>query len=156
MLRGPEQARTLLYTGPRSISWKQFFAETTYLYNHFNVCNMLNIIFVCTGNICRSPMAEGFLRYKWHGMERGALFVSSMGIHGVTDSPATEHAQAVCRKNGFDISSHRARCLVGEELLRADLILCMEPVQKKFVQVFFPWRRDRVALLTKNTKRYLR
>ena len=108
---------------------------------------MLNIVFVCTGNICRSPMAEGCLRYKWHGMERGALFVSSMGIHGVNDSPATEYAQAVCKKNGFDISSHRARSLVGEELLKADLILCMEPVHKKFVQVFFPWRRDRVALL---------
>lgn len=108
---------------------------------------MLNIVFVCTGNICRSPMAEGFLRYKWHGMERDDLIVSSMGIHGVIDSPATEYAQAVCKKNGFDISSHRARSLVGEELLKADVILCMEPVHKKFVQVFFPWCRDRVALL---------
>ncbi|MBT8491028.1 MAG: hypothetical protein KJN62_08260 [Deltaproteobacteria bacterium] len=108
---------------------------------------MLNIIFICTGNICRSPMAEGFLRYKWHQMKRDGLIVSSMGIYGVTDSPATEYAQDVCKKNGFDISSHRARSIVGEELLKADLILCMEPVQKKFVQVFFPWRRDRVALL---------
>ena len=109
---------------------------------------MLNIVFVCTGNICRSPMAEGFLRYKWLGMEHSDLIVSSMGIHGVNDFPATEYAQAVCKKNGFDISSHRARSLVGEELLKADLILCMEPVHKKFVQVFFPWRRERVALLS--------
>jgi len=108
---------------------------------------MLNIVFVCTGNICRSPMAEGFWRYKWHQTERDDTIVSSMGIYGLNDSPATEYAQAVCKKNGFDISSHRARSLVGEELLKADLILCMEPVHKKFVQVFFPWHRDRVALL---------
>ncbi|TES89341.1 MAG: hypothetical protein E3J94_06555 [Desulfobacteraceae bacterium] len=109
--------------------------------------NMLNIIFVCTGNICRSPMAEGLLRYKWHQMGRNDLIVSSMGIHGLNDSPATEYAQAVCKKNGFDITSHRARSLVGEELLKADLVLCMEPVHKKFVQVFFPWHRDKIALL---------
>jgi len=108
---------------------------------------MLNIIFICTGNICRSPMAEGLLRYKWHQMGRNDLIVSSMGIHGLNDSPATEYAQAVCKKNGFDIASHRARSLVGEELLKADLVLCMEPVHKKFVQVFFPWHRDKVALL---------
>jgi protein-tyrosine-phosphatase len=92
-------------------------------------------------------MAEGFLRYKWHQMKRDDLIVSSMGIHGVTGSPATEFAQDVCKENGFDISSHIARPLVGKELLTADLILCMEPVHKKFVQVFFPWRRYRVALL---------
>jgi protein-tyrosine-phosphatase len=118
-----------------------------YLYNLFHVGNMLNIIFVCTGNICRSPMAEGFLRYKWHQMRRDDLMVSSMGIHGLNDSPATEYARAVCKKNGFDISSHRARSLVGEELMTADLILCMEPAHKKFIRVFFPQLQNRVALL---------
>jgi protein-tyrosine-phosphatase len=108
---------------------------------------MLNIVFVCTGNICRSPMAEGLLQYKWHQTERNDIIVSSMGVYGLNDSPATEYAQAVCKKNGFDISSHRARSLVGEELLKADLILCMEPAHEKFVQVFFPWHRDKVALL---------
>jgi len=108
---------------------------------------MLNIVFVCTGNICRSPMAEGFFRYKWHQTERDDISVSSMGTHGLNDSPATEYAQAACKKNGFDISSHRARSLVGKELLKADLILCMEPVHKRFIQVFFPWYQDRVALL---------
>ena len=108
---------------------------------------MLNIVFVCTGNICRSPMAEGLLRHKWWEMGRDDLIVSSMGIHGLNGSPATEYAQAVCEQNGFDISSHRARSLVDEDLKKADLILCMEPVHKKFVQTFFPWHRDRLFLL---------
>ena len=109
--------------------------------------HMLNIVFVCTGNICRSPMAEGFLRHKWNEMGRDDLNVSSMGIHGLDDSPATEYAQEVCEEHGVDISSHRSRSLVGDELQKADFIFCMEPIHKKFVQTFFPWHRDRVFLL---------
>ncbi|MFA9497851.1 MAG: low molecular weight protein arginine phosphatase [Deltaproteobacteria bacterium] len=108
---------------------------------------MLHIVFICTGNICRSPMAEGLMRHKWREMGRNDLKVSSMGIYGLNDIPATEYAQKVCKETGFDISSHRARSLVGEELQKADLILCMEPVHKKFVTTFFPWLRKKVFLL---------
>jgi protein-tyrosine phosphatase len=92
-------------------------------------------------------MAEGLMRHKWREMGRNDLKVSSMGIYGLNDIPATEYAQKVCKENGFDISSHRARSLVGEELQKADLILCMEPVHKKFVTTFFPWLRKKVFLL---------
>jgi protein-tyrosine phosphatase len=92
-------------------------------------------------------MAEGLMRHKWREMGRDDLQVSSMGIHGLNDIPATEYAQKVCKENGVDISSHRARSLVGEELQKADLILCMEPVHKKFVSTFFPWLRKKVFLL---------
>jgi low molecular weight protein-tyrosine phosphatase len=92
-------------------------------------------------------MAEGLLRHSWREMGRNDLKVSSMGIHGLNDIPATEYAQKICKENGFDISSHRARSLVGEELQKADLILCMEPVHKKFVTTFFPWLRKNVFLL---------
>jgi protein-tyrosine-phosphatase len=108
---------------------------------------MLNIVFICMGNICRSPMAEGLLRHRWKEMGRDDLIVSSMGTHGLNGLPPTEYTQAVCKENGFDISSHRARSLVDEDLQKADLILCMEPVHKKFVQTFFPWHRDRLFLL---------
>ena len=87
------------------------------------------------------------MRHKWREMGRNDLKVSSMGIHGLNDIPATEYAQKICKEHGFDISSHRARSLVGEELQKADLILCMEPVHKKFVQTFFPWLHKKVFLL---------
>jgi protein-tyrosine-phosphatase len=108
---------------------------------------MINIVFICTGNICRSPMAEGFLRFKWKDAGHNDLTVSSMGIHGLDAFPPTKYAQAVCEEHGFDISSHRSRSLLGEEIQKADLILCMEPAHKRFVQMFFPWQRDRVYLL---------
>ena len=81
---------------------------------------MPHIIFVCTGNICRSPMAEGFMMHKCKETGRHDLTVSSMGIHGLNDYPATEYAQKVCEKDGFDISSHKARYLVGDELQKAE------------------------------------
>ncbi|MEJ2657020.1 MAG: hypothetical protein P8012_07450 [Desulfobacterales bacterium] len=106
-----------------------------------------HIVFVCTGNICRSPMAEGLMRHKCKEAARHDLTVSSMGIHGLNDYPATEYAQKVCEDDGFDISSHRARYLMGDELQKADLILCMEPVHIKFIETFFPWIREKVFLL---------
>jgi protein-tyrosine-phosphatase len=106
-----------------------------------------HIVFVCTGNICRSPMAEGLMRHKSKEAGRQDRIVSSMGIHALYGSPATEYAQRVCKKNGFDISSHKARYLMGNELEKADLILCMEPVHIKFVETFFPWTRKKIFLL---------
>lgn len=108
---------------------------------------MLKIIFVCTGNICRSPMAEGILRHRCKEMGRNDLVVSSMGIHGLTDSPAVDYAQDACEEEGIDISFHIARPIIGEELQGADLILCMEPIHTKFLQTFFPWQRNKIYLL---------
>jgi len=108
---------------------------------------MKRIVFICTGNICRSPTAEGLLHYKGLKYGRDDLIVSSMGIAGLDNIPATEYAQAVCKKHGFDISSHRSRPLVGEELESADLILCMEPPHREFVKAFFPQHKYKIFLL---------
>jgi protein-tyrosine-phosphatase len=108
---------------------------------------MRHIVFVCTGNICRSPMAEGLMRRESKKAGCRDLIVSSMGIHALYGSPATEYAQKVCKEDGFDISSHTARYLMGDELEKADLILCMEPVHIKFVEIFFPWARKKIFLL---------
>jgi protein-tyrosine-phosphatase len=67
-------------------------------------------------------MAEGLMRHKCKEEGRNDMTVSSMGIHGLNDYSATEYAQKVCENDGFDISSHKARYLVGDELQMADLI----------------------------------
>ena len=108
---------------------------------------MANIIFVCTGNICRSPTAEGIMRHRLDAAGLNHIQVSSMGTHGLADSPASELAQQVCQAHGIDISAHRSRTLVGEEIQDADLVLCMEPVHREYLQTFFPWQRDNIALL---------
>jgi protein-tyrosine phosphatase len=111
------------------------------------VSKIKHIVFICTGNICRSPMAEAILRQRCQEQGHSDLVVSSMGIHGLTDSPAFDLAQEVCEENGVDMSSHSARAVLGEELQEADLILCMETVHSKFLQTFFPWHRSKIFLL---------
>ena len=108
---------------------------------------MVRVIFVCTGNLCRSPMAEGILRERWKGLGRNDLTVSSMGIHGLDNQPATEFAAQVCEEHNIDISTHRSRQLVYEELTAAHLIFAMEQVQKEFVDMFFPRVQDKTFLL---------
>ena len=108
---------------------------------------MVQVIFVCTGNICRSPMAEGILRHKCLIAGRDDCIISSMGIQGLDNSPASEYVQIICEENGIDISSHRSRSLIFEELQQADIIFSMESVHREFLQTFHPWCRDKVFLL---------
>ncbi|MFP4416216.1 MAG: hypothetical protein ACLFSB_02995 [Chitinispirillaceae bacterium] len=108
---------------------------------------MLLVVFVCTGNICRSPMAEGILRYRWGQEKRDDLRVSSMGIHGLDLQPPSKLSAQLCAEHGIDISSHRSRPLVFDELNEADFIFTMDFVQQEFIQMFFPALRQKVYLL---------
>jgi protein-tyrosine phosphatase len=83
------------------------------------------ILLVCTGNICRSPMAEGFIRLRL--AERGveSVEVESAGVSGWDESPATEEAVQAMAELDIDISGHRARRLTSKLVDRADLVIAM-------------------------------
>ncbi len=86
----------------------------------------MKILFVCSGNTCRSPMAEGIFRkmVKEKGWEDRVL-CQSAGLAPAEGEPASENAVAVCREIGVDISSHTARRLTGEELPQWDIFFVM-------------------------------
>lgn len=73
--------------------------------------------------------------------------MSSMGISGIEDAPASEFAQQVCLEHGIDISNHCSRALDIDEMGGADIMLTMEPFQKKHLQLLFPAFRDKIAML---------
>jgi len=82
----------------------------------------MHVLFVCTGNICRSPFAEYYARSAWsdHG-----VITSSAGTWAMVGQPATENMIAVGAEHGLDLEPHRAQPLGSAN--PPDLILCMEP-----------------------------
>ena len=81
---------------------------------------MLRILVVCTGNICRSPMAEHLLRA---GLPPGTAEVTSAGTHGLVGEGMQAHALDVLRERGVDGSAFRARRLEAHHVEGADLVL---------------------------------
>jgi len=85
----------------------------------------LHVLFVCTGNTCRSPMAAGALR-KELGPEGARVDVSSAGTAARDGQPAAESTLEVTARDGIDLSSHRSRPVTPGLLRAADLVLVME------------------------------
>jgi protein-tyrosine-phosphatase len=91
----------------------------------------MKIVAVCTGNICRSPMAEGILsemRETFPGIN-----ASSAGTHALDGNPSSEFSVIACLEQGIDISGHRARRLDEAITRESDIIICMEPVHIEMV-----------------------
>ena len=83
-------------------------------------------MFVCTGNICRSPTAEGVLR-EMARRENIPLQVESRGTHDYhVGAPPDERAQRHASKRGYDLSAQRARHVSREDFERFDLIVAMD------------------------------
>jgi protein-tyrosine phosphatase len=85
----------------------------------------MNILMVCLGNICRSPLAEGILQDKIH--KRGLVWiVDSAGTNGIhTGEPPHRLSQKVARHYGIDISGQRARDFLPSDFERYDLVYAM-------------------------------
>ena len=105
------------------------------------------ILFVCSGNICRSPFAEGLLKKLLKEGGLSGISVSSAGMLALTGTAASYNAIRVASEEGIDISWHKAREITDEMLIDADLILVMENKHRQDILRRFPEVGERALLL---------
>ncbi|HHS49903.1 MAG TPA: low molecular weight protein arginine phosphatase [candidate division Zixibacteria bacterium] len=97
--------------------------------------NCKNILFVCSGNSCRSPMAEGIAR-SIALCEGYSMDFRSAGTLGIEDAPATPEAILAAKEHGADISRHRSQALNQDNVCWADVIIGMEYAHLESVKLF--------------------
>lgn len=103
-----------------------------------------NIMLICTGNICRSPMAEAV--FLSHFAPDGVQ-ICSAGIAALVGQPPDQLARLVMQERGYDISEHRAQQATLPMLARMDLILGLEQVHIDWITERFPHLRGRAHKL---------
>ena len=109
---------------------------------------MPKILFVCTGNTCRSPMAEFLLRQMLEGGEaREQWEVSSAGISAIGGNKASPQAIKVLQEEGVDPGSHQSRPLGLKMIEQADLIVTMTVDHKTVVETLAPWEKGKIFTL---------
>ena len=101
------------------------------------------VVCVCTGNICRSPLAAGVLKKHVPG-----LTVSSAGIAAVEGGRMPDEAAAIAKHAALDLAEHRGRQITTPIVREADLILVMEKGQLDWIVSRFPETRGRVFMAT--------
>ena len=105
-----------------------------------------SILVVCTGNICRSPMAEAVLKDRLGSSRKR---VESAGTAALVGYPADPLAQAVMQDHGQDIAEHRGRQVNALLLSAADLVFALDESHRRWMVEQFPQFRGRVFKLGK-------
>jgi len=91
------------------------------------------VLLVCTGNICRSAMAEGLLKKLLAQKKGNRISVSSAGIAAGNGNPPSVYAAEVAEEDGVDISRHRSRALTDQIMAGADLVLAMADMHYSWI-----------------------
>ncbi|HLG27576.1 MAG TPA: low molecular weight protein arginine phosphatase [Paenisporosarcina sp.] len=109
----------------------------------------MNIYFICTGNTCRSPMAEAI----FHSHNKEGMHVRSAGIYAMDGGDISENAKRVIRDAEIDYS-HFSRQLSEDDVRWSDLILTMTTAHKQLVMQTFPFAADKIFTLKEYVRPY--
>lgn len=116
---------------------------------------MKTILFVCTANICRSPMAAAIMRQRIAQMGLAdQVRVISAGVWAEGDQSANANAITTLRQRGIELASHRSQLLTPELLAEAAIILVMEESHRRSIFYAAPQHLAKVYLLTEMAGRH--
>ena len=108
---------------------------------------LFTILFVCSGNSCRSPMAEGMLRAKLPDELLAKVDIKSAGTMGLYGNSATPSAIFAAREKGADISVHSSQGVNRDIISESNIIFCMAQEHVDFIAEYFPEAEQKVYLL---------
>lgn len=108
---------------------------------------MKTVVFVCTGNSCRSPMAEGLLRKTLEDMGKADVEVMSVGTSAIDGYPASPEAVAVMSELGIDISGHRTTKLTRTVIDRATVLIALAESHMNAIVAVDPEAVGKIYLL---------
>lgn len=114
---------------------------------------MAKILIVCTGNICRSPVAATLLQDR---LKRQGLIewqVTSAGTWAQDKRGASQYSVEIMAEQGLDITEHQATMIDYDLIKKSDLVLCMESGHMEALQVEFPTQAKKVHLLSEMVDR---
>ncbi len=92
-----------------------------------------SILFVCTGNSCRSVMAEGLMRKRLYELGKSDIEVSSAGVMAIKGMPPTDETIKVMKESDVDVAEFKSKNVTPDLVKKTDLILTMEPMHKDMI-----------------------
>ena len=98
----------------------------------------MRVLFVCSGNICRSPMAEAIFNHLADRAGRSDLHAVSAGTLGIVGRPAAEEAILSLAERHIDLRDHRSSALDATAMASADVVVAMESAHLEFIDRRFP------------------
>ena len=111
-----------------------------------------SILFVCHGNIIRSPLAAALLNQQLSALHRNAILVFSAGLHAKPGECADERARLVAREGGISLEEHRAQLLTKNLVKQADVVFVMDYLNEAQLLRFYPDVESKVFLLNNGMK----
>lgn len=110
---------------------------------------MRSVLFVCTANVCRSPMATALFQNRlMHLADRQTWRIESAGTWARNGLPVPRHVETVMGEWGLTLQQHRSRMIQPQLVTTFDLILVMEKGHREALRIEFPQRAHRVVLLS--------
>jgi len=147
-----KKSSTVVKIGKKGL---EILREGVYSKEKLEAMSKVKFLFVCTGNTCRSPMAEGMFRKflaeklqcKVDQLDKIGYKVSSAGVMNMAGSPASTEAVAACAAKGIDIKAHKSKTLTRQLVEESDFIFAMTRMHCERAAAIEPGAADKCILL---------